>query len=202
MILGRIKMKLFKEHAMSLGVSPSFLLYKHPSDCLQVDEMIISSKSKEEFESQVNDALIHHEIGDFYDFSLIMGMITGVYNIYPYEFFTEKIKQRLVESSIPNHDLFRDFINQYFESISNYFFDFYHINRQEVQDDINQMFLVVSDDSIYKSRVCSDVGKMLVVYSLDGYQKEAVSESIASGQFLSIFDELCHYQKKIQVFRK
>ena len=28
--------------------------------------------------------------------------------------------------------------------------------------------------------------------------KEAVSESIASGQFLSIFDELCHYQKKIQ----
>ena len=117
MILGRIKMKLFKEHAMSLGVSPSFLLYKHPSDCLQVDEMIISSKSKEEFESQVNDALIHHEIGDFYDFSLIMGMITGVYNIYPYEFFTEKIKQRLVESSIPDHDLFRDFINQYFESI-------------------------------------------------------------------------------------
>ena len=154
-------MERYGEHAVSLNVSPKFLYHKYPGDCLPINKMIIDSTSFEKFRRKADIFLFSHGKTDFYDFSLIMGKFTGIYNIYSYEYLNEELKREISGDSIDSRDVFL-FLDRHFNSLAEYFQKNYHIASFDVEKDIYHMFEVSSDDTIYRSPVCRDIGKMLI----------------------------------------
>lgn len=199
-IIGEYKMKRYKDLAYSLGASPRLFYNKYPKDCLQIDKMIISSPSKNILNRKVSSYLYYHKDHDFYDFSLVMGKLTGVYNLWSYQFLPHEVKQKISSINIdPN--LVKAFLNEHYISIVKYFQSTYKVSIEQIQHDIDMMFNIIDDESIYKSYICRDIGKILVVSAVSfksmecPYFKDYISSNIASGEMIKIFDKFCKGKK-------
>ncbi len=206
-IIGKIRMNFYRNQAYSVGASPRFFYHKNGERCLQVDEMIACSPTKSVLDKKVSSALYYNTYFDFYDFSLVMGKFTGVYNLWCFQLLSSNVKKQLVTMNL-NPLLVNNFINEYFESFVIYFKKVYQITREKVQKDISMMFQIVDDDEIYKSVVCRDVGKVLVVVSLLFNNKDyffddySISMDIANGLLLKKFNELCGFKELNKVIKK
>lgn len=206
-IVGDVKASYYSDHAFSLGASPNFFRYRHPDDCIQMDDMIVNSTSKGSLDRKVNDVLRSREYSDFYDYSLVMGKFTGVYNIYGYQPLSSEIKRSIAGMTIDPKKT-RAFLDRQFDSLAKYFQTFHHIHADRVQQDIARMYEVGIDDSIYRSPVCRDVGKILIVTSLSfrsldsNYINDYLSPFIENGDIVRRFDEVCHIKPDVKVNRR
>lgn len=195
--VGEMRVERYEEHATSLNVSPSFLYHKYPDDCLPLTQIILNSFSPERFRRKADILLASHGKTDFYDFSLAMGSFMGVYNIYPYEFLTEDIKKEISVTQVNPQDV-QAFLGRHFNNLTEYFYRQYHISSNDVREDIQRMFRVSNDDTIYRSPVCRDIGKILIAttrlfYSIDARAfEENISYLIASGQMVEEFHKMNH----------
>lgn len=194
------RMERYGEHAISLNVSPRFLYHKYPGDCLPINKMIIDSTSCEKFRRKADIFLFSHGKTDFYDFSLIMGKFTGIYNIYSYEFLNEELKKEISGDSIDSRDVFL-FLDRHFNSFAEYFQNQYHISSDDVQKDIYRMFKVSLDDTVYRSPVCRDVGKILIsAHQMFSYVDSTefnhnISYLISSGYLIEEFHKMNQVEK-------
>lgn len=205
--IGEVRMNYYRDHAYFLGASPRFFYHVYSGQCLQVDKMIISSPTKDILDRKISSALGHHKISDFYDFSLAMGKFTGVYNVWNYQPLSYEMRQKIATMQVDS-SLVENFLSQHLDSIVRYFQDFYGISSDQVQQDISMIFSIVDDDSIYRSVVCQDVGKILIATSLSyknissAYLSSHISNCIASGKMVRKFDELCSVLKTSKVMRR
>lgn len=193
--IGKKRMQRYSNHAYSLHVSPRFLYHKFSGYHLPINQMILSSFSKESFDEKVRFALINHGRTDFYDFSLALGTIMGVYNVYLYQFLSEHIKRQLAMKSYHFFSV-EQFLSMYDDSFVKYFENFYDIDKDEYHKILTQMFVINSDETLYSNPVCLDVGKILIASSLlfcsENFNdfKQDISSLISTGQIIDDFKEM------------
>ena len=206
--VGEMRMQRYSEHAYSLHVSPRFLYHNFSKHHLPINQMILSSFSKESFDKKVRFALANHGHTDFYDFSLALGTIMGVYNVYLYQFLSEHLKKQLASQPCRFFQV-KKFLCKYDGSFIKYFGNFYGIDKDEYHGILSRMFYINSDESLYANPVCLDVGKILITssllfHSIDSNDfKQDISFLISSGQMVDDFKEMnqgvrCYKNKQIR----
>lgn len=194
-IVGDRKTNKYKEQFKALGVSTRFFYHKHPVDCIQLDDMALKVTSKEGLRRKVCVSLYYREKPDFYDFSLIMGLFFDTFNIYSYQGLTEDMKKELISLDL-NSKTTRNFLNEYSSSLIDYFQKTYDINADFYQKEVDKMFTVVDDESLYGNVVCNDLGKILIASYLtmasfdNRWSKNDIASRISSGQMIEEFDRL------------
>ncbi len=195
-IISDIKVGRYQNHAFSLSAAPEFLYHHYSDGGIPMDEMIIASTSKPSLDRKVSEVLRAGVDSDFYDYSLVLGKFTGVYNVYDYQPLSHEVKRNISYLDIDPKET-KAFLDRQFHSICKYFQDYYHIHADRVQQDIARMFHVGIDDSIYSSPICRDVGKMLVVSYVTFRELESdvvnryISSFIENGDMVSRFENLC-----------
>lgn len=198
--IGNYRLKHYKYLANSLEVSSRLLYHKQPNDCLQIHKIITKSPSKNILNRRVSSYLYYHEDSDFYDFSLVMGKITGVYNLWCYQFLPYEVKQKIASMNIDPF-LVQSFLSKHYNAIVKYLQETYQVSIEQIQHDIDMMFNIIDDESIYKSYICRDIGKILVVSAVSfksmecPYFSDYISSNIASGEMIKTFDKFCKGKK-------
>ena len=201
--VGERRMHRYSEHAYSLKVSPRFLYRNFSSQHLQINEMILTSFSKESFDKKVRFALANHGYTDFYDFSLALGTIMGVYNVYLYQFLSDDTKKSLSLQKFNSLDV-HDFLCKYDTDFINYFENFYSIYEGQYHRILARMFEINVDESLYANTVCLDVGKILIASSLLLHSLDSecivdhISDLIASGQMIEEFEKINYKVKSCE----
>lgn len=194
-IVGDRKTNKYGEHLNHLAVSNRFFYHKHPSNCIQPDELALGANSKEELRRTVCVSLYYRGKPDFYDFSLIMGLFFGTFNIYSYQNLTENMKKELVSLDL-NSEITRNFLSEYSSSLIDYFQKTYDIHADFYQKEVDRMFTVADDESLYGNIVCNDLGKILIasyltMSSFDNcWSKKDIADRISNGEMIVEFSRL------------
>ena len=168
-IENEVREKIYKGKAEICLVSPLLLRGRIADNGISIPKLLKFSSKKVEFDTLVKQELSSDRKTDFYDFSLLMGQIFGVYNLYAYQYIERDVRNEIVKSNVDSK-----YANIIFDKYSDKIFEYvsikYNISRDDYDTLIIKMFKVVDNYSIYNNDVVKDIGKILfgnVLYAID-----------------------------------
>lgn len=168
-IINNINEKIYKNKAEICLVSPLLIRGRVAEDGISIPKLLRYSHSKANFDILVRDELTYDRNTDFYDFSLLMGQIFGVYNLYSYQYVKRDVRCDIVNSKVDSKYTNRIF-DKYGDKIFEYVSSTYNISNDEYISLIVKMFKVIDDYSIYNNDIVKDIGKILlgnILYGID-----------------------------------
>ncbi len=179
--------KLHGKKAINLKVSPKMLFSKTGKDNLSISYLVRKSKSNIEFRKRVEKELLFRTTSNFHDFSLLMGLYFGVFNLYGYMYIDSNLKKELLKGE-PSFFKTKKFLDNYEQEIFSYLEKKYHLDFSDYKQIYQQLF-TVSPDSFYSDAIYQDIGKIIMgnqLYHQDHPQDKRV---LGCEKLISYFDQ-------------
>lgn len=136
---------------------------------------------------------------DFLDFTLLMGKMFGVYNLYCYFPIKYEVRKQISNSIVITPLETYDIIKNNFRSIYYHFNKIFSIDEEEFSFLISSMFEVQDDYKIYNNDIVKELGFMLMGYYLMIYNLTE-KDYITPIECIEYFHKINDSNKKIRVY--
>ena len=185
----------YKEKLELLKLAPTMINIRTNTYSLNFTKIIKKVNSKIELDSILIDELMASKGKGFYDYSILMGMHYGIYNLYCYNDLSSKVVDNIIEIG-PSPKKTKKIFYLYNEEITSFLKEKHSIEVNEINDMIEKMFTIINDYSLYNKDIVKDINKILLAieirYSndlIEAKEKE-ISKSIKTGEIMEYYDKI------------
>lgn len=196
--------KNYLEKARRLGVSSDFLSRIYTFDNEEGVHFIRFSNNERELYINAQANLYNSTTCHFFDFSYLLGLSFGVYNVYHFEEISSNVKRdiatmnpKIRPSREKTYHLFQD----QGDAISSYLSKEYLYPVDAIYQRMEAMFQVQNRNPYFDDEITTSLGKMVTGYYLYIHHNESmedVDSFFRRGEALTYFES----QNKIQNFKK
>ncbi len=176
----------------NLDISPDF--YTHSSTMEDFLKIVKKCKDKKDLSYHIKRQLMSTQDSYFTDFSFLMGLQFGVYNLYAYHYISWNVKKRLTNSD-PSEEESREVIQNYGSAIAKYIEKKYHIGKEYTDRIMKDLFRIKEDNPYFQNEIVEDIGKMMMSYYMMFQGKEIkknryiVNDFFETGKAILFFDQ-------------
>ena len=197
-LITSLGINVYKNKLNEFNVSSSLLDSRINSySAFSIINTIKQASNKTDFNNLISSEIFSEKYAcNYYDFSLLMGLCFGVYNLYGFVSLSPELKIQCAKSNLNYTDTMY-ILNNYKEDFDFYFKTTYGINSDELKIIIDKMKTVCNNDQLFNSDVAIDVGKTIVGikikymdFDLSSVNKNQIKDEIRNGEYINYFNEV------------
>ena len=191
------------EKAKKLNISHNFMAKAVQHHNKNIMKLVRYSKNQTEFTINIEGELYNTLESTPYDFTYLMGLEFGVYNMYQPQEISPAIKKGVVLAK-PNPVDTRNLLENNKHAIAIYLCEVYELNKDYIYQTMDQMFLLHKKNPNFSNDVAIEIGKMVSAYYMCFRGKsiattsKVVHDFFEEGQAIRYFrnhNKIDHYHK-------
>lgn len=182
----------YEKKALQLNISLELLYSKNGDQGIHISKMINRSLDKEDFNKYARWEIKKKRITDYFHHSLIMGLYFGYYNVFPYMYISQNIRNQISVIK-PNKEKTIEFIRKNEKKLAKFFENKYGLDYCDFQTITKRLF---SKCQNLNSPIISDYSKILMGNDLYVYNHNN-KNFIGCENCINYFDNLNIKEKKL-----
>lgn len=179
-----------------LQISKEFL-WREEGEKTTVKQLVKYSNTDSEVKINVLGLLYNATEHEPYDFSYLLGLQLGIFNVYQPEDLSLYTKRKFSSIHFEKEDTYH-MITRNGKAIANYLSEKHQVKEKVIYKTMRQMLQLQDENSNYDNAIALDIGKMITAYYLYFGNKSLrkntsiVNGFFESGQAMYYFDQ-CNY---------